>query len=209
METFQFMPTEQFTWGPAALVLLAVWGLANCFLGYYLFRLVLVVNGLLLGAAAGAAMVTWLRPMPMAMDYLIACGGLAVLLALMAWLMWRVALALFVFGGSAAALGTVGGPGGAAVGVLIGLALAIGVFVAARGIIIVITAIIGASTAAACVGSLAVGPHHPFPAWAMLLVLPLAAVGIVFQRKVSRKRSALTPQPPRRQAGGGIHPPFV
>src|SRR5690242_10378233 len=69
-------------------------GLAWCFLGYPLFRISCALNGLGMGVALGMKLACWARTTPSGADLLIACGLLAIVLAALCWLFWRLLLAL-------------------------------------------------------------------------------------------------------------------
>jgi len=100
-------------------VILAVfiWSLANCLLGYFAFRILLIANAAVAAVVFGQALAEALRAHPTALDYLVACGGLAAIAAICGWLFPRPAFAAVggLAVGAAAMLllgGRPAGPGG-------------------------------------------------------------------------------------------------
>lgn len=72
--------------------------LANCLGGYFLFRILLIFNGGLIGVYLSAALVTWLRNAPTGPDYAIACLAGGIIFAMCSWYLYRLLFALFVAG---------------------------------------------------------------------------------------------------------------
>jgi hypothetical protein len=72
--------------------------LANCLGGYFLFRILLIFNGGLMGVYLSAALVTWLRNAPTGPDYAIACLAGGIIFAMCSWYLYRLLFALFVAG---------------------------------------------------------------------------------------------------------------
>ena len=59
-----------------------VWSLTNCLLGYFAFRILLVVNATVAGLILGEVLADALRSEATTLDYLVACGGLAAIAAI-------------------------------------------------------------------------------------------------------------------------------
>lgn len=207
--------------------------LAQCFLGYLLFRVVLTIDGAIAGISLGTAIVVWMTPAPSGADYLVVCGGLALLLALLAWFLWRLGFAiiagLFAAGVTLVICLATSGSGLVAAGFLkaaiptglVVLAVAIGLLVAAlaiaytRQIVIAFTAVLGAlgcifAGASLVSGNLSKAISPPHGAWTLgfLLVLSglLAGLGIFTQAKLVKViHSALAP-PAGKKGGSDIQP---
>lgn len=199
--------------GTALCVLLILSALVECFFGYVLFRLVLVYVGLVGGALLGTAAAFWLRADPSGLDYLVACLTCAIISALLAWFLYRVAFAIFAAGGVAAAIvvGVLGkaDSGGAWVfGGVVGLVVGIYALIYTRVIFIVLSSLSGAFTAVFATAVLIIGPietpREPFEAllrqqWLIVMLsaisVALAGAGTYVQMRLSRSvRLVLMPQ---------------
>ncbi len=211
--------------GTALFVLLIISALVECFLGYVLFRLVLVVVALMGGTLFGAAVVSWLRAEPTGLDYFVGCFTCAVILALLAWFFYRVAFGLCAAGGVASfivvgLLGRATSGGAWVFGGVVGLAVGIYAFIYTRVVFIVLSSLSGAFMVVFAAASLIAGPAEDPKAAAgallaqlwlvvMLSVISaaLAGAGVYVQLKLSRSiRLALMPQdelPGRRRSRGG------
>lgn len=179
----------------STLVLSLLLGLAHCFLGYVLFRIALAIDGAVGGWLMGGMVVAAVRE-PSEIDLVV--GGLAgaVLLGMLAWILFRVVFALGA---------------GALVGMLVAtafgepittltwvVAVVAGVVVAAicyaqmRKVVILLTSVGGAMMTVAAGGALLADlPWHP-ARWvgahavggpvAILLMAGLAVAGVLVQR---------------------------
>lgn len=213
-----------------ALLLLVVvaWGLATCFLGYPLFRVLLATFGAAAGMALGADLARLLRAgAPGGMDYTVACGALCILGALLAWFFYRWAFALAVGWVVTALMSSlvgwfIGSPGSAlswVIGALFGLAVAVIAYSYLRLIVIVASSAVGAvmtayAGALLCTGSrggeqlidATFGDHgRPWVAWfVVLMAVVLGAVGMVLQTQlVHAVGERFTPRIVRRRRKGG------
>ncbi len=189
-------------YAPLALLALAAWALVNCFGGYPLFRVVLVIHGVLGGWATGAVIATWLRAEPAAADYAIAGGAMAVLLGMTAWFVCRAAFAVGVFWltmVTIAQLTVNPGTGAWIVSGLLGIVAGIAAYRQLRNAIIFITAVCGAvvlvlAGALLCTGGQGWGDlmntifaeHRVWLAWLLSIVaLVLAGAGIFAQAQLA------------------------
>jgi hypothetical protein len=138
-------------YGSAALLGMLIWGVANCFFGYPLFRVVLMVHGALFGRALGLALAMWLRGDAAAsLDFWVAGVALAILGGLAAWLACRAVFAGALFWLVACAIARSMGltAGGWVLGSLVGV-IAAGVgFYFLRWTIITLTVLGGAAMVA-------------------------------------------------------------
>jgi len=207
-----------------ALALGILWALVNCFFGYVLFRVFLVIWGAMAGVLLGAGLVFSLRSVPAAADLLVACGGLAVLLGLTSWFFCRLLFAIVVTVGFCAAGPLVGaasfGPGAWPAWVLTGLGLGLLSFLLMRPMVIVLSALAGGLGAGAYAAALAHGQTRPgamaMPLWVALGVV-LTVAGVIVQARLARRsRSRLRPPDSRRggsrasrSGGTGVHPRFT
>lgn len=187
---------------PLALVVIVAWGLANCFLGYPLFRVVVALHGATAGWVLGAAMAQWLRTEPTSADYLVAGGAMAVLAGMGAWFACRAAFVVGVFWLTTAVIAQRAEEPRTAIWLVSGLLGAVAGVVTyrlLRGAIILITATIGAAaailaTALLCIGGRGWGDlvnkmfaqQNLWLAWLLaILAVVLACVGIMSQKQLS------------------------
>ena len=221
--------------GPYPAVVLAaivLWGLANCFLGYPLFRVMLTVHGASAGWAVGVAVAQWLRSAPTSVDYLVAAGALAVLMAMTAWFACRAAFAAGVFWLVMSTVAQAADEVGAltlVLGGLIGLVAGAVAYRQLRSAIFLVTGAAGA-VAAVLAGALLCTGGHGWPdlvqttfgqqqvwlAWVLaILTVVLASAGIIAQVKLSELVSDIfmPRQPGRpgtvRRRGTRVHPRFT
>ena len=199
--------------GTALFVLVIISALVECFLGYVLFRLVLVVVALMVGALLGGVAVSWLRAEPTGLDYFVACFTCAVILAMLAWFLYRVAFGLSAAGGVAyfivvGLLGRATSGGAWVFGGVVGLAVGIYAFIYTRVVFIVLSSLSGAFMAVFAAGCLIAGPAGDPQAavkallaqlWLVVMLsvilAALAGAGVYVQLKLSRSiRLALMPQ---------------
>lgn len=200
------------------LVLSALVAIVFCFFGYVLFRALLVVWGGVAGAVIGSALARWYFPQPGGMDLFVGGAACAVVLALLAWLMYRL---IFTVGVGASGLmfvvGIWGGPGAVwpwVFGALLGAVLAGVAFAHLREAIIVLFGMSGGFKAVMLIAMLFVGGADELTgalADSSWFVLTLIAVGIAVsiagmysQAKLARLlRTSLTPEDSRRWRGRG------
>jgi hypothetical protein len=138
-------------YGTAALLGMLIWGLANCFMGYPLFRVVLTVHGVLFGRVLGLALVVWLRGEAAAsLDFWVAGTALAILGGLAAWLACRAVFAAGLFWLATCLVARLMGfaPGGWVLGSLVGIIAGGLGFYFLRWTIIALTAVSGAAMVA-------------------------------------------------------------
>jgi len=217
-----------------ALVLAAItlWGLANCFLGYPLFRVMLAAHGALAGWAVGVALAHWLRSEPTSVDYLVAAGVPAVLLGMAAWFVCRAAFAAGVFWLVMATVVQMSPEPGALMwllGVVIGVVAGTVAYRQLRSAVFLITGAAGAVTAVLAGALLCTGGHgwpdlvqtifgrqQVWLAWLLaILTVALASSGIIAQVKLSELVSDIFmphgPGRPRtlRRRGTRVHPKFT
>jgi len=167
-------------------------GLAVCFLGYRLFRVLLPLAGLVFGFALGASLV---RPeqWPLAILIGVAVG---IVFALLAWFLWSAAV---VIGGAMLGLGfgwTVGtaffapGPVPAVIAAAFGVVFAVLFAVLRKSAIMLSTAAGGAAAAVYGLGLLVPYfdlSHRPHVV-ATLLIIALAVVGFLVQYSTNKTR---------------------
>ena len=189
------------------LLLVLAFGLAETFFGYRIFRILVVVAGLLFGwSYAPDLLATAVEGEPSQAAVLVAAIIGAVVAGLLAWFAFRILVALFGFavGWSLglAAFGT------ALAAVILALAAAVVAFIVTRPAIIVLTALNGAwvtvGTILAMLGRLERTPPIFFvqppdlpldrPVW-LVLVIVLAIVGAIIQW---RQGETTVGGPPRR-----------
>lgn len=211
-----------------------VWAAVLCFLGYVLFRVNLVIAGVLLGGIIGYLVLSIHRPQAPGRDYFVLCTALAALLGLGGWFLYRLAFALYVASAVAVAgaflLGRFESVGGWIVGAVVGIPLGVLAFVYVRQIVIFATGLAGGVGAvfnalAMIVGGLEnVGALFRGPRRAVGLLMALAAVGIglaavgmyVQSRLAGIFRQTFMPQgaygrrkKKRRHTAYGAFPPFA
>jgi hypothetical protein len=205
--------------GAAALAGALLWGLLNCFLGYPLFRLILVFSAVAVGAVLGAELAEWLREAPTRGDYVIACGTLIVLSALLAWFFYRLGEALLVGGLVAGGLAMLTeSPAGTALAISLGVAMAVMTFLYMRPLLVLLTAVGGGFSAVFTMADLLTGQqmsqgHAPHSPWllAVLIFLSLATAtcGFLVQLRLLRVlRASLTPRPRKKRGAANIQPRF-
>lgn len=211
-----------------------VWAVVLCFLGYVLFRINLVVAGVLLGGFLGYLVLCTWRPQAPGRDYLVLCTALAGLLGLGGWFLYRLAFALYVASAVVVAgaflVGRFQSVGGWILAAVVGVPLGFLAFVYVRQIVIFATGLSGGLGAVLNalvmvvggsdnVGALFGGPRRPVG-----LLLALAAVGIglaaagmyVQSRLAGIFRQTFMPQAgwgrrkkKRRHTAYGAFPPFA
>lgn len=198
--------------GPLIGLIILLIGLALCFLGYRLFRFILIIWGLLTGFQIGTLLATQLFGEQYAGTALqwIAGAIVAVVLALLAYVLykWQVVLAGALVGyflGTALASALSLTPGWVVIAIGLAGAIVVGalvlIFDLPRLIIIVSTAIAGAGASVAGLlvllsqvnlGDLVAGITGPIArvSWIWTLVwLALVIVGIVFQWTTTHERN--------------------
>jgi hypothetical protein len=164
----------------SAAVLALLLGLAHCFLGYVMFRVGLVIDGAIGGWLLGGAVVAMLRE-PSETDLIVAGAVGAVLLAMLAWFLFRAVFALGA--GALVALLAATGFGEPIPTYAWALAIAAGVVVAAicyidmRKLAVLLTSIVGAVMTVAAAGALLADlPWHPAQWVAANLIVGLIAM---------------------------------
>ncbi len=150
---------ERFDWPVEAgrMFASALWGVLSCLFGYTILRVALLAWGLFMGVIGGvvvACVIADYRQIaagPSGLDILIACSAGSLLLALASWIMYRLALGLAVGTAAgcviAAQFGVPPTPVGWAAGALGGLALAAGLIIYTRLLVIFLSAVGGACSA--------------------------------------------------------------
>lgn len=219
-------------YGPLALVVIAVWGLANCFLGYPLFRVVVALHGATVGWALGAAVAQWLRTEPTSADYLVAGGAMAVLAGMGAWFACRAAFTVGVFWLTTAVIAQRAAEPETTtwlVSALLGVVAGAVAHRKLRGAIILITGAIGAVAAVLAGAMLCTGgrgwhdlvdtmfaQNNGWLAWLLaMLGVALACAGIMAQTKLSELVSDIFMprrpgrRPTRRPRGARTYPKFT
>ncbi|MFB3893551.1 MAG: hypothetical protein ACE15C_16180 [Phycisphaerae bacterium] len=196
------------------IVVTVILGLAQCFLGYVLFRALLAVLGAIGGYALGAVAAVQLRGEPTAADFVVlGCAG-AILLAMLAWFLYRVIFALGALAETVfvivAQFGQSGGAWAAAI--LLGLLVGVLAFVYLRQVIIILMGLSGGFGAIFALGwaiwpaTMAVPADAPAKVshdWLVAALagasVLLAAAGMYVQVKLSRLvRSSFAPPRHRR-----------
>ena len=217
---------------PIALVVIALWGLTNCLLGYPLFRVVLVGHGAAAGWTLGVAMAQWLRAEPTSLDYFVAAGALGVLTGMTAWFACRAVFALGMFWLATAAIAQLSPEPGKIMWLVSGL---IGTVVGAvayrqlRNAIVLITGTAGAVAAVLACALLGTGgrgwpdlvqtmfgEQQVWLAWLLvILTVALAGAGIICQVRLSELVSDIFMprlpgrRPTLRRRGTKVHPKFT
>ncbi len=211
----QIQPEQIFQWlhvGVGLYVLLAIIiSLMQCFFGYVLFRLTLVISGIVAGYALGEmAMVRYLafiRPDPSHMDLVVFGLLCAVLLGLASWFLYRGFAALFVglWGLSAVLFLLLEFSPGLAwtLGIVTALILAAVVLVYTRPIIMGFTALSGGAGVAVYGATLLTLEGWTEVWWGIAVVaaisLALAVAGYLFQKRTYRAIAlGFAPEPKRR-----------
>jgi hypothetical protein len=213
----------------AAVFLNVLWGLALCLLGYPLFRVHLVITGLVLGTVAGAAAAMAVVAESAGIDYLIACSAGAILLAMAFWFFYRglvgVHAALAVFAVTGGLLGWPQAPWQWVLWALPALAAAIAAMIWARPVLVFITAVTGAALVVWSAMMMVAG-HEWVEAWeaspfadgkalatlamAVAAVLLAAGGGWVQWKLMKLLRVSLAPPEKKKQRrGGATQPRFV
>ncbi|MCE5277022.1 MAG: hypothetical protein ABFD92_14900 [Planctomycetaceae bacterium] len=213
---FHQMLQSQFAGGGPGMVMLVLWGLLLCFLGYPLLRIQLVMAGLVGGILLGAISAAALYTQPTGTDYLIFCLAGAILLGLLSWFLYRLVLGLAVLAGATALTATLMNYTHTSwiVGGLIGLVLALLVFVYTRPLVIVLTGVSGSVNAVLAATLLAVGAAGPEDLWQVFrgnvltgiiaagAAFVLAALGLYCQFRLARKyRMWMAPEKETQAAG--------
>jgi hypothetical protein len=210
------------TLGAAGLFVLMLWSLAECLLGYVIFRLVLAVTGLLAGAFIGVALVSWRVPSPSGLDYFLGSVVASGLLALGGWYLYRLAFAIGLGAGAALLVAASGSPSSVGwwiLGGLVGLTLGVAGYLYLRALFIFLSGLGGGFGAVFYAGSIIAGGAEHFveaamgpdaPLWLTAVVLAVSAgvsvAGMYSQRGLLRiVHTSLTPEerPKKRRAGRG------
>ncbi|MFP4052350.1 MAG: hypothetical protein ACLFV7_00630 [Phycisphaerae bacterium] len=223
----QIQPDQIFQWlhvGAGIYALLAIiLSLLQCFFGYVLFRLTLVIWGIVTGYAIGEMALLhylrFLRPDPSHMDLVVFGLLCAVLLGLASWFLYRGFAALFVgLWGLSAVLFVLGEHSAGlawTLGSVTGLALAAVVLVHTRPIIMGFTALTG-GTAAVIYGAILMTFEGWLEVWWGIAIvvgvaLALAVAGYLFQKRTYRALAlGFAPEPKRkgRVSTRGKRPPL-
>ena len=173
-------------------IIAIVIGLAVCFLGYRLFRILLPLAALVFGFALGASLVQpdqWLLAIIIGL-------GVGIVFALLAWFLWSAAV---VIGGAMLGLGfgwTVGtaffapGPVPAVIAAAFGVVFAVLFAVLRKSAIMLSTAAGGAAAAVYGLGLLVpyFDLNHRPHVVATLLIIALAVVGFLVQYSTNKTR---------------------
>ncbi|HDZ22894.1 hypothetical protein LCGC14_0019150 [marine sediment metagenome] len=190
------------------LVVMILWGLATCLLGYPLFRVVLVVYGVLAGVAGGIDLVGAIRENPSIVACVVAAAVLGVLGGLIAWRLCRLAFALVMaWMAMALAAWLVGWVTGApdrrvvwVIGGLVGAGVGLLAYHYLRSVIIFATGLSGGVMTVYAAALLVHGIHngeglkeallgpkgHPWVGFLLLLVAAgLTGVGMAVQSKLA------------------------
>jgi hypothetical protein len=185
-------------------------GLLHCFFGYVLFRLSLLVQGAVLGWYLGSgALIGLIRATPSHADTVVAGLACAVLLALGAWFLYRLATGVYIglvaglVAGVAVATHSDSTALAWSAGIFGGVAIGTLVFVYVRPLVIILTALVGGLTVTGSFMNLIVGPEPPeggLPWWGIALSLAAALVltiaGAFFQQHTYRAISSrFAPEP--------------
>ncbi|MHC4563599.1 MAG: TM7S3/TM198-like domain-containing protein [Planctomycetota bacterium] len=215
-------PIHLFAANSNALLLLLVfaWGVANCFLGYPLFRVLLAVVGALAGLAGGVDLVHAVRGEGASTgDFLVACLALAILGGLLSWYLYRMFFSLAAGWLAAALVAAMFGSStvGWVIGGVLGLACGILAYNYLRSAIIFVTALAGAVGCVYAAALLVTGGRNweglmdatlgkgkPWVAWFLALVaVGLTALGMAVQGQLSHAvGERFMPRPRRRGKRG-------
>jgi hypothetical protein len=169
-------------------------GLGHCFLGYVLFRITLAIDAMVVGWMLGGAVAALFRE-PSPTDLFVAGVVGAVILAMLAWLLFRMVFALGAGAAVALLVATAFGEpvstGAWVAGIIIGLIVAVICYAEMRKLVVLVTAIGGAMLTVAAGGALLADlPWHP-ARWittditgvvALAATLGLAVAGVLVQR---------------------------
>ncbi|HNX27730.1 MAG TPA: hypothetical protein PKK48_10020 [Phycisphaerae bacterium] len=201
----------------ASLVLLL--SLCHCFFGYILFRINLLIDGLLVGLWLGAAIITFKKADASGLDIFVASGVCGVLLAILAWNFYRLLFAVGAAGAVYVAVcGVFGLPastGGIILGIIAALIMLAYAYANAKKLVVYITGIAGAAAFSLAVMAIWAGrPVHPYAITGeqlpmlftgIIIAVILAALGILVQKHTmylfSPKFSPEGQRQKRRQAG--------
>jgi len=197
-----------------------LWSLANCLLGYFAFRVLLVVNAVIAGAILGQTICDALISQANFLDYLVACGGLGAGGAICGWFLPRLALAgvggLAVGAGTFLLAGQQPGVGLSVLAVIVAIATGVVCYIHPKRMALYLAGVIGAICTIFASASLLGWTDSPGLALISLLVLlatGLAVVGIHCQVFLARRLTyRLSPQAPRRcvsKSDGQVHPRFT
>jgi hypothetical protein len=188
-------------------------GLLHCFFGYVLFRLSLLVQGALLGWYLGSAvLIDLIRAAPTHADTVVAGLTCAVLLALGAWFLYRLATGVYVGLGAGMAAGAMVAIHSDSMalawtsGIFAGVAITALVFAYVRPLVIILTALVGGLIVPGAFMNLIVGPEPregDLPWWGVALFLAgalgLSIAGAFFQQYTYRAISSrFAPEPQRK-----------
>jgi len=204
-----------------ALMVLAIWALANCFFGCALFRVVLAVYGALAGIGLGIELAELIRQAPTSGDRLVASAALAVLLGLGAWFAYRAAFTLgvawVVLALAAPVFGRPPTAAGWAVGLLLAGVVGVMTWCYLRRAIMAGTAVVGAvlnvyAVSLLCLGRRSgqglleetFGPEgRQLVGWLLVIfVVLLASVGMVVQAHLAHAvNDVFMPKDRRRRTG--------
>jgi hypothetical protein len=202
-------------WTALPLLLLAA---MNCFLGYFVFRAIVVLHGALVGGVLGAMLVGALTTEPGGSDYVVACGGLGLAGALLGWFNCRMGFAAS-WGACAVGLaawlaGPRCGAGGWALILLAGIVFGGACYSYIRRMVPIVCGVAGALGTVAVAFHIIAGPR--LPSWAGMVLLAVLAVGLAVTGMLVQVKLAnlftdfLTPdaalrrKPPRPAAN--VHP---
>jgi len=205
----------------SVLLALTIWALMNCLLGYFLFRILLVVHCLILAVLLGSMLAPAIRSATSFVDYLIVCGLLGGLLGGSGWFASRIAFAVIcgIFGGwGMVSLIAAGDPqlGSWFLGIMTGIVLGVACLSYTRKMVIFLSGAVGGFGAVLCGMSLTSALMPPKASILVLLILLGASLGILGMfcqvKLVQVIGSAMTPEaarnkPPR--PGKQVHPRFI
>jgi len=195
------------------LFVIFILGLVYAFGGYILFRIELVINGLMVGTLLGIVLLAAFRPVPTGMDFFVAALAGAVLGALASWFLYRLIFALLAGGSVTLCIVAIfGNPYSVGVWILAGLAglgVAILSCIYTRQIVIFLFGLWGGATAVASSAAIMAGGPDKLidkligsqrQVWLAVLlavlVLTVSAGGMYTQVVIARKfRSSLAPKP--------------
>ncbi len=212
----------QMLWGkvwamPAAiLVAVMLWGLANCLIGYGIFRISMVITAMIAGVCGGMYLVLKLKAGACitGIDYLVACSVVALLAGLVAWFLYRLCFAIMVAVSVTLIMVYLVMQNDGSVGVwiisgMVGLAAGGIALLFPRIMIILITSIAGAAVATAAVVLIIVGGEAQkfvalvkdgdiqFQAWlAIGIAAALFVAGVCVQALVVRNVRLVWASPP-------------
>jgi hypothetical protein len=198
-----------------------LWALANCLLGYFAFRVLLVVDVAVAGALFGQTVAEAFTNQPSSLDYLVACGGLAAVAAICGWLfprpVFRTVGGLAIGSGVLLLGGGRLGSGLVVLAVIAALSAGTLCYVYFRRMVLYLTGGIGSICAVFAAASLLGWTSLPAGALALLLVLlatGLSVVGIYCQVFLARRIThSMAPKPVRKRrrsrSATRVHPRFT